>query len=64
VLAGIAVLALWYPRAVAYPLGAIATWLACAVLIRGLLLIVRRRRGARAHSHPAAAERTQSAPDE
>ena len=63
VFAAIAVLALWFPRVVAYPLGAIACWLACAVLSRGLVLIVRRRRTARSHLQPADANGTQSTPD-
>jgi cardiolipin synthase len=56
VLAAIAVLALWYPRAVAYPLGAIAVWLACAMLYRGLSLL-RRRYRARGRSHETGNER-------
>ena len=47
VLAGLAVLSLRYPRAIAYPLGAIATWFAAAVLSRGCVLLYRRRRAAR-----------------
>lgn len=44
ILAAIAALALTYPRAVAYPVGIIAAWLAAAVLYRGIELYRDRRR--------------------
>jgi cardiolipin synthase len=42
-LAGLAMVAFIYPRAVAYPLGICAAWLAVAILFRGLRLSWSRR---------------------
>jgi cardiolipin synthase len=44
-LSGLAALAFWFPRGIAYPLGAFAFWLAIALLYRGLAL---NRRGTKA----------------
>lgn len=48
VLAAVAVLAFRYPRAIAYPLGAFAAWVAAAVLYRGAVLTRREK-------HPSSA---------
>jgi cardiolipin synthase A/B len=44
VLAGVASLALSYPRVIAYPIALIAAWFALAVLYRGCVLFRDRRR--------------------
>jgi cardiolipin synthase len=60
VFAALAVLAFYYPRGVAYPLGAFSAWLALAVLYRGMRLYRSRRHSAkrRAGSSAPADQRT------
>jgi cardiolipin synthase len=52
-LAGIAVLALTFPRGVAYPLAIVAAWLAAALLVRGLALLREQQRRRRHRRRPA-----------
>jgi cardiolipin synthase len=44
VLVAVAALAFTYPRAIAYPLGVFAAWVAAAILYRGVVLAGRRKR--------------------
>jgi hypothetical protein len=49
-LAGLAVLAFKYPRGIAYPLAAVAAWMAAALLFRGFSLLRERDRRRRDES--------------
>jgi hypothetical protein len=41
-LTGLALLAYWFPRAIAYPIAVIAAWFAVALLYRGFVLFRQR----------------------
>jgi cardiolipin synthase len=61
-LAAVAALAFTYPRGIAYPIGAIATWLAAAIFYNGMKLHRRRRRTGSATMNTRRAEQSSAVP--